>query len=138
MINSQFPTKTAVIIERDLLTWQELNVTAFLASAIASRFPETMGPEFKDASNVSYLAIFRQPVLVFQAKHNDLKKVYRKARENNLFVGIYTRPIFQTQGDDNLKAIAAVKEEEQDLVGIVLYGKTEVVDKCTRGISLHK
>jgi len=138
MINSQFPTKTAVIIERDLLAWQELNVTAFLASAIASRFPETMGPEFKDASNVSYLAIFRQPVLVFQAKHNDLKKVYRKARENNLFVGIYTRPIFQTQGDDNLKAIAAVKEEEQDLVGIVLYGKTEVVDKCTRGISLHK
>lgn len=138
MINSQFPTKTAVIVERDLLPWQELNVTAFLASAIAFRFPETMGPEFKDASNVNYLAIFRQPVLIFQAKQNDLKKVYRKGRENNLFVGIYTRPIFQTQGEDNVKAIAAIKEEEQDLVGIVLYGETELVDKCTRGISLHK
>ncbi|MDZ7586354.1 MAG: DUF2000 domain-containing protein [Patescibacteria group bacterium] len=135
---SQFPTKTAIIVERDLLVWQELNVTAFLASAIASRFPETMGPEFKDASNVSYLAIFRQPVLIFQAKHNDLKKVYRKARENNLFVGIYTRPIFQTQGEDNVKAIAAVKEEEQNLVGIVLYGETDLVNQCTKGISLHK
>lgn len=138
MIKSQFPTKTAVIVERGLLAWQELNVTAFLASAIAARFPETMGPEFKDASNVSYLAIFRLPVLIFQAKHNDLKKVYRKARENNLFVGIYTRPIFQTQGEDNVKAVAAIKEEEQDLVGIVLYGEASQVDKCTRGISLHK
>ncbi|KKS79069.1 MAG: hypothetical protein UV54_C0043G0015 [Candidatus Beckwithbacteria bacterium GW2011_GWA2_43_10] len=135
---SQFPTKTAIIVERNLLPWQELNVTAFLASAIAHKFPETMGPEFEDASNVNYLAIFRQPVLVFQAKHNDLKKVCRKARENNLFVGIYTRPIFQTQGEDNIKAIAALKEEEQDLVGIVLYGAAVLVDKSTRGISLHK
>lgn len=138
MIKSQFPTKTAIVVERNLLPWQELNVTAFLASAIAFRFPETMGPEFNDASNVNYLAIFRQPVLIFQAKQNDLKKVYRKARENNLFVGIYTRPIFQTQGEDNIKAIAAIKEEEQDLVGVVLYGETDLVNQCTNGISLHK
>jgi hypothetical protein len=138
MKNSQFSTKIAIVLEKGLLAWQELNVTAFLASAIASRFPETMGPDFKDASDVNYAAIFRQPVLIFQGKHGELKKVYTLAREYNLFIGVYTRPIFQTQGDDNIRAIAAVKEDEQDLVGIVIYGNIDAVDKCTRQISLHK
>lgn len=138
MTKQKFSTKTAIIIEKNLLPWQELNVTAFLASAIAHRFPETMGPVFKDASRVNYLAIFRQPVLIFQAKSSKLRKVYRKARENKLWVGIYTRAIFKTQGEDNLKAIAAEKEEGQDLVGIVVYGKLKLVDKCTKNVSLHK
>ena len=138
MTEHKFSTKIAMVIERGLLPWQELNVTAFLASAIAHRFPKTMGPEFKDASKVNYLAIFRQPVLIFQGKSSKLRKVYRKARENKLWVGIYSRPIFETQGKDNLKAVAVVKEEEQDLVGVVIYGKLKLVDKCTKNISLHK
>ncbi len=138
MTKYKFSTKTAIILEKGLLPWQELNVAAFLASAIAHHFPETMGPEFKDASKQKYLAIFRQPVLIFEAKTSKLRKAYRKARENNLSVGIYARPIFNTQGDGNIKAIADKKEDEQDLVGIVLYGKIELVDKCTKGVSLHK
>ena len=137
MKNDLFETKTAIVLERGLLAWQELNVTAFLASAVAHKHPNTMGPVFTDASKVDYLAIFRQPVLIFQADGNKLRKTYRLARERGLEIGIYTRPIFQTQGDDNLRAIAAVTETEQDLVGIVVYGKTELVNQCTKHISLH-
>jgi hypothetical protein len=135
---SQFSTKIAIILEKGLLQWQELNVTAFLASAIASRFPETLGPEFTDASKQTYLAIFRQPVLIFQATTGELKKTYRLGREQNLYIGIYTRPIFQTQGDENVKVIAEVTEEKQDLVGIILYGDIDAVNRCTKQISLHK
>lgn len=137
MTADQFPTKTAIVLERGLLAWQELNVAAFLASAVASKYPETMGPDFVDASKVRYAAIFRQPVLIFQGDINKLRKTYRLARERNLIVGIYTRPIFATQGDDNVKAISAVAEDAQDLVGIVIYGKTELVNQCTKHISLH-
>ncbi len=48
-----FENKIVIVLLEGLLQWQELNVTAFLASAIASHFPETMGKEFVDASHVN-------------------------------------------------------------------------------------
>ncbi len=135
--STHFDTKIAILIEKGLQSWQELNVAAFLASAIAHRFPETLGPEFIDRSRVHYLAIFRQPVVLFQGSQPKLKKAYHKARAADLAVGIYTRPIFQTQGEANVRAVAAVAEVDQDLVGLVLYGPAELVTQATKHVSLH-
>lgn len=133
-----FETKIAIVLEEGLQAWQKLNVTAFLGSAIASHFPETMGPDFIDASNIRYLGIFRHPVLIFRATPAEIKKAYRRARERNLNIGIYTRPVFTTQGDENLGAVGRLKEEEQDIVGFVVYGQKQPVDKSLKGLSLHK
>lgn len=132
-----FENKIVIVLAEGLLSWQELNVTAFLASAIASHFPETIGKEFVDASAVSYLGIFRQPVMTFQTPKEELKNLYRKAREKELNIGIYTKKIFETQGDQNIEAVAMFKEEEQDLVGLVFYGKKNHVDKVMNGQKLH-
>ena len=35
--------KIAIVLSDDLLVWQKLNVTAFLASSVAIQFPETHG-----------------------------------------------------------------------------------------------
>ena len=132
-----FENKIVIVLLQGLLPWQELNVTAFLASAIAGRFPETMGKDFVDASNVNYLGIFRQPVMTFQTSKEELKSLYKKARERELKIGIYTKNIFETQGDQNLEAVASVKEEDQDIVGLVFYGKRNSVDKVMNGQKLH-
>ena len=62
----RFENKIAIVLAERLLLWQELNVTAFLASTIASHFPETVGKEFVDASGANYLGMFRRPVMIFQ------------------------------------------------------------------------
>ncbi len=133
-----FENKIALILAEGLLPWQELNVTAFLASTIASHFPETMGKEFVDASGVNYLGMFRQPVMIFQAPKEELKNIYKKAREKELKIGIYIKKIFETQGEQNIQAVAMFKEEEQDLVGLVIYGKKNHVDKAVKGQKLHQ
>ena len=133
-----FETKIAIVLEEGLQSWQKLNITAFLGSAIASHFPETMGPDFQDASNIKYLGIFRHPVLIFSATPNEIKRAYGRARERNLDIGIYTRPIFTTQGDENLRAVGKLKEGEQDIVGFIVYGPKGLVDKSLKGLSLHK
>lgn len=133
-----FETKIAIVLEEGLQSWQKLNVSAFLGSSIASHFPETMGPDFQDASNVKYLGIFRHPVLIFSATNDEIKRAYNRARERNLNIGIYTRPIFITQGDKNLEAVGKLKEEEQDVVGFVVYGPKGPVDKSLKDLSLHK
>ena len=134
----ELTNRTAVVIDKDLATWQQLNVVAFLASAIASNFPETMGKEFKDSSNKNYLSIFRVPVLVFEGTGEQVRRAYERARARGLAVGIYTRDIFKTQGDDNWTAIAAKTEAEQDLVGTVMYGARSPVSKAVDGLELHK
>ena len=55
----RFDTKIAIAVRADLEPWQKLNVTAFLASGIASS-GEIMGKPYEDASGHSYLELFRQ------------------------------------------------------------------------------
>ena len=137
MEKPKFDTKIAIVLRDDLLSWQKLNVTAFLASTISSHFPETIGKDFIDSSNVGYLGMFRQPVMIFQSNAESLKKLYKKAREGGLSVGIYTKKLFETQGDQNLEAIAMFKENEQDYVGLSFYGNKNQVDKVLDGQKLH-
>ncbi len=63
----RFDTKIAIAVRDDLAQWQKLNVTAFLACAIAFGVPETAGKPYEDGSGNQYLEMFRQPVLVYAA-----------------------------------------------------------------------
>jgi hypothetical protein len=62
-----FDTKIAIALREDLAAWQKLNVTAFLASAVAGGHPETIGERYRDSGGRDYLPMFRQPVLVYAA-----------------------------------------------------------------------
>jgi len=60
----RFDTKIAMAVREDLAAWQKLNVTAFLASAVAGGRPEVIGERYQDGSGNYYRPMFRQPVLV--------------------------------------------------------------------------
>jgi len=68
----RFETKVAIAVRADLPVWQKLNVTAFLASAVAGSVRALIGQAYEDGSGVRSLAMFRQPVLVFAASAADL------------------------------------------------------------------
>ena len=50
-----FENKIAIILKDDLLNWQKLNVTSFLASSIAISFPETHGTSFYTKNRDEFL-----------------------------------------------------------------------------------
>ena len=134
-----YDKKIAIIIQSDLLDWQKLNVTAFLASAIAIQFPETHGQAFTNASGSKYLPFIKHPILIYKADtHEQLKRTYTRAKERELNIGIYTKPLFSTKNEDgNHIEIGKSTEEEQDLAGIVLYGENKKVDKAVDGLKFH-
>jgi hypothetical protein len=55
----RFETKIAVLLREDLLPWQALNVTAFLASGVAGTMPELVGEPYRDGDGTEYLPMFR-------------------------------------------------------------------------------
>lgn len=134
-----YQNKIAIIIRADLLEWQRLNVAAFLASAVAVKFPETHGSPFVTASGTEYLPFPKNPMLIYRAENDQqIRRAFMRAKERGLSIGIYTKPLFATKGEEeNLAEILKLPDEEQDLVGIVLYGENKQVDKAVDALKLH-
>ncbi|MCC5479843.1 DUF2000 domain-containing protein [Streptomyces sp. JA03] len=134
----RFDTKIAVLLREDLEPWQRLNVTAFLVSGLGATVPEVIGEPYEDADGVSYLPMFRQPVLVFEGSKETLKAAHGRALDRALPRAVFTSDLFATGNDrDNRAAVRAVPAAELDLVGLAVYGPRNGVDKVLKDARMH-
>ena len=134
----KFDTKIAIAVQENLAAWQKLNVTAFLASAVAGGAPETIGEPYGDGSGNAYLPMFRQPVLVYAADAAALARVRGLAVGRGLAVAVYIEEMFKTGHDEaNREVVRAVTADELPLVGLAVYGPRNAVDKVFKGLCLH-
>lgn len=134
----RFDTKIAIAVRGDLAAWQQLNVTAFLASSVAGGVGEVIGERYEDGSGNSYLPMFRQPVLVYEADAGALATAHARALDRGLDLAVYIDEMFSTGNDaDNRAAVRAVTSEQMSLAGIAVYGPKNAVDKVLKGMPLH-
>ncbi|WP_020392492.1 DUF2000 domain-containing protein [Kribbella catacumbae] len=134
----RFDTKIAVLLREDLVSWQRLNVTAFLVSGIAGTNPELVGEPYEDADGTQYLPMFRQPVLVFEGAKEFMALAHQRALGRGLTVSVFTQELFTTGNDrDNRAAVRAVQQSQLDLVGLALHGPKNAVDKILKGARMH-
>ena len=134
----RFDTKIAVLLRTDLLVWQRLNVTAFLVSGIGTAVPEVVGEPYRDADGVEYLAMFRQPVLVFEGPKEVLTAAHGRALTRGIPLSVFTSDLFHTGNDrDNRAAVRAVPTGRLDVVGIAVHGPRNAVDKVVKGARMH-
>lgn len=104
----RFDTKVVVVLRDDLLPWQELNVTAFLMSGIATSAEDLVGQNYRDGDGNDYLPMLRQPVLVMSADAEVLAKARTKALGRGMPLAVYTEDLFATGHDAaNRAAVAA-------------------------------
>lgn len=132
-----FDTKIVVIIREDLAVWQKLNVTAFTVSGLAGS-EKIVGENYVDASGNVYLAMSRQPILIFSATREQMREVYDRAKKKGMKFTIYTEELFKTYNDaDNRAAVAAVKAEDLNLVGMAIRSTKRQIDTVVKGLKLH-
>ena len=135
----RFDSKIAVVLREDLAVWQKLNVTAFLASAIAAGEPGVIGAAYGDASGNAYLAMFRQPVLVFAGPAASVRGAYERAMARRIPLALFTQELFATGNDeDNRAAVRRVAREALELAGIAFRAERKAADKVLKGLSLHR
>ncbi|WP_234790929.1 DUF2000 domain-containing protein [Mycolicibacterium wolinskyi] len=134
----RFETKIAVLLRDDLEAWQRLNVCAFVASGIAAANPDTVGDPYVDADDTEYLAMFGQPVLVFEGSKETLRAAHTRALTRGVPMSIFTADLFATGNDrDNRAAVRAVARADLDLVGLAVHARRNVVDKILKGARMH-
>ena len=134
-----FDTKVVVVLRDDLAAWQELNVTSFLMSGIATSAPDLVGEPYADADGATYLPMLRQPVIILTADAALLHSARAKASSrDDIALAVYTRELFATSHDAaNRAAVAVVPTAELDLVGIALRGPKNAVDRIVKGATFH-
>lgn len=135
----RFDTKVAVILRDGLAAWQELNVTSFLMSGIATSDAGLVGEPYVDNDGVSYLPMLRQPVLVMAADAGLLGRARAKAAaRDDVALAVYTSELFTTSHDEaNRAAVAAVSSDDLDLVGIAVHGPKNIIDRLLKGARMH-
>ena len=134
----RFETKIAIAVREDLAQWQQLNVTAFLASAVAGGRPGGIGERYQGGSGNSYLPMVRHPGLVDAAGAQALRGAASRALARDLDIAVYIEDMFKTGHDaDNRAAVRAVTAGEMPLVGLAVYGPKNAVDKIFKGLPLH-
>lgn len=131
-------TRIAIVIREDLKVWQKLNVTAFTVGGIAG-IPEMLGKPYEDKDGRTYLPMVRQPILVFSAPAEKMRRTYERALAQGVSFSIYTEELFVTSNDeDNRAAVKRVGSEDLNLAGVAMYGDRKAVDKVVKGLKLHE
>jgi hypothetical protein len=134
-----FDTKVALIIRSDLVSWQKINVAAFLASGIAATYPESIGEPYEDASGNVYMRLSGQPMLVYGGDSAALARVLERALARGVQPAIYTEEMFSTTHDAaNREAVRGVERANLNLVGIAIRAERKVVDKIVDKLKFHE
>jgi hypothetical protein len=137
-MDGRFDTKIAIVLRDDLLSWQRLNVTAFLASGITAAYPQLVGDPYEDADGTTYLALLGQPVLVLEGTTDSVRAAHQRALRRELPVAVFTVDMFATGNDeDNRAVVRAVSGDDLELVGIAVHGARNAVDKVMKGNRMH-
>jgi hypothetical protein len=132
-----YPTKTALVLIDDLLPWQKVNVAAFLSGGLAHSFPELAGEPYRDADGNGYLPLVREPVFVYGADGQTIRRTYDRAMSRGVGFSLYTRPLFETSSDpDNRASVAGTPGSSLDLVGLGFHAERKIVDKIVNGLKL--
>ena len=133
-----FDTKISIIVRDDLLSWQKLNVTAFLTSGVLGADAQLLGERYEDADGQTYKPLMVQPMIVLVADQAGLAKIHQRALSRGVDLAIYTEDMFATGHDAaNRAVVKQVGTDELNLVGVALRDEKKVVDKITKGAKMH-
>ncbi len=133
-----FDTKIALVLRDNLLSWQALNVTAFLMSGIVGAAPEIIGEPYRDREGNAYGSLSIQPVIVLSADAETIARVHRRSLERGVSAALYIEDMFATGHDAANRAVFAEwGPDDAKVVGIGLRAEKKIVDKITKGARMH-
>ncbi|MCK1446707.1 MULTISPECIES: DUF2000 domain-containing protein [unclassified Bradyrhizobium] len=128
--------KIVVVLREDLEPWKRLNVTAFTISGVAA-VHDVVGARYRDASGSTYLPMFTEPVVIFGATADEMKRTADRARSRHVPFSIFTEQLFYTFNDeDNRAAVAAVATADLPIVGLAFRRERKIADKILKGLKL--
>jgi hypothetical protein len=134
--------KIVAVLSSNLEIGIALNVIGHLAISIGAYSGEDlMGrPQLQDASGINHAGIAKYPFVITKTNPTKLRKLIVDARlKGGLLIADYPEQMLATGHDDELsQALAVVKEDEINYLGVILYGNNDVVAELTGKLTLWR
>ena len=135
----EFATKISIVVAEDLLTWQKLNVIAFLSSGVTGQVENLLGEAYVDASEQEYARLCVQPMVILKSTRERLQTFLGRANRRGLQAAVYIEDMFATGHDaTNREAVRSYTSDTLPLVGLALCGDRKEIDKIFKDSSLAK
>ena len=100
-----YPTKTALVIRVDLLSWQIANVAAFLSGGLAGTYPEIVGEPYRDGDGRLYTPMIREPVFIlWRNERRTRPHPWSRGQPRHSLRNLYRAPV----GTVNLAGLSAL------------------------------
>ncbi|MDE1997117.1 MAG: DUF2000 family protein, partial [Rhizobiaceae bacterium] len=110
----------------------------FLTSGIIGQFPEIIGEAYRDRAGNLYNALSIQPMIVLSADDETMATIHRRSLERGVPASIFIEEMFSTDHDAANRAVfSEFAPEDAKVVGIALRADKKLVDKITKGASMH-
>lgn len=134
----EFDTKFAIVVAEDLLTWQKLNVVAFLSSGVVGATDGIMGEPYVDGSGQHYASLCIQPIVILKTTRERLRTFLDRANRRGVPASVYIEDMFATGHDGaNRETVAHYATDALPLVGLAVRGDRKEIDKICKGAKMH-
>lgn len=124
--------KVALVMRTDLDRGAVANRGAVLATGLALRHPEIVGPDLKTQDGKDLLGFTKVPIVVLSAREEPLVSLEARAREKGLTTLVF---LSRAQGMRSYQAycdsVAASEAADLDVDAVLLYGPRKIVTQIT-------
>lgn len=141
MMPQDFSRRMAVVINKDLPSWQVLNSVGHIAAFLGNKMktPFDTGAYFVTKDGVYHPRNTQYPIIIFSAKPMELKKLIKEVRSSGLlYLGFVPEMIEMNDDNEMAEAIQGKADEEMEYAGIGIFGENEAVKALVKKFSLWK
>lgn len=140
-MEQDFSRRMAVVINKDLPSWQVLNSVGHIAAFLGNKIntPFDTGEYFVTKDGVNHPRNTQYPIIIFSAKPAELKKLIKEVRASGLlYLGFLPEMIEMNDDNELARAIGEKLDDNMEYAGIGIFGENEKVRELVKKFSLWK
>ncbi len=136
-----FSKRMAIVVSKDLPSWQALNTVGHIAAYLGNKMKDSFdtGEHFITQDGKIHPRNSQYPIIIFSAKPEELKRFVEGVRDSGLLYLGFLPEMIDLDADAELEKVIGGKLDDQiEYCGVGIFGENDKVKLLVRKFSLWK
>ena len=129
--------KCVMIINPNLPLGLIANTSVILGIALGDNIKDIRGKDLVDLEGNKHIGVVHIPVSILQSTPKEIKEIYKKAEEKELFVADFIDVAQKCKTyNEYIDTLPKTSIDEIGFLGIIIYGNKKIINKLTGNLPL--
>jgi len=129
--------KCVMIINPNLPLGLIANTSVILGIALGDNIKDIRGKDLVDLEGNKHIGVVHIPVPILQSTPKEIKEIYKKAEEKELFVADFIDVAQKCKTyNEYIDTLPKTSIDEIGFLGIIIYGNKKIINKLTGNLPL--